>query len=440
MCWKKVCCDRKRDNDDSLVLSVSLGDLGDTDENVEKLCWGTETELIANDDQEPLAVLVVHAAMHMLFLPQFTCDYYEESEKKETPTTPNRTKPEKTHLKYKQINAGIPLRPSPTSIVWAAGAGVTSSDIPDATSRKYDKNRIELLRLLLTASSDPLFGSAEEYNPLASRWLAVITAADAPNAICLFYSLLNTVLSYDTRSSFSEGNHLKLVEISAQVLCVLLDCGLPGTPDPVIDKAGNPCVDFQVAAKGGFNIFRTLLARVDSSKDLTFIFDGFARLLRSVYEADSAYIKGSSLGCHQELLVLFWKFLEENQFFMTHALTKCDINQIIVPVCFLMYRSRRDPAQIGLVHICTFVLLKLSGERSFGVSLNRAFKTKLPIDLPLFHGCHTDLLTITLHKLIVNGAYKLVPYVFMLLDHHFEHFSLLEVHEFGGRRQARQPL
>jgi hypothetical protein len=74
-----------------------------------------------------------------------------------------------------------------------------------------------------------------------------------------------------------------------------------------------------------------------------------------------------------------------------------------------MYRSRRDPAQIGLVHICTFVLLKLSGERSFGVSLNRAFKKKLPIDLPLFHGCHTDLLTITLHKLVVNGAYKLVP-------------------------------
>jgi hypothetical protein len=61
------------------------------------------------------------------------------------------------------------------------------------------------------------------------------------------------------------------------------------------------------------------------------------------------------------------------------------------------------------VHICTFVLLKLSGERSFGVSLNKAFTKKLPTDLPLFHGCHADLLAITLHKLVVNGAYKLVP-------------------------------
>ena len=29
------------------------------------------------EDNEPLALLVVHAAMHMLFLPQFTCKLYE---------------------------------------------------------------------------------------------------------------------------------------------------------------------------------------------------------------------------------------------------------------------------------------------------------------------------------------------------------------------------
>lgn len=276
-------------------------------------------------------------------------------------------------------------------------------------TRKYDKNRVEVLRLMLTAACDPLYSPADEYNPLASRWLAVMTAADAPNSICLFYSLLNTILGYDPRTLVSEGNHVKLVELSSQVLCVLLDCGLPGQPDPVIDQNGMPCVEFGIASKGGFNIFRTLLARIDSGRELTFIYEGFTRLLRSVYESESAYMGRSKLGCYQELLVLFWKCLEENPLFMTHILTRCDINEIIVPICFLMYRSRRDPAHIGLVHICTFVLLKLSGERSFGVSLNRAFKKKLPTDLPLFHGCHTDLLAITLHKLVVNGAYKLVP-------------------------------
>jgi hypothetical protein len=444
-----------------LPFLLEKGDLGDADENVEQLCWGTgalglqgdekiglviggstsnaendaaqnenltstmsklSKSSVTSDEQEPLALLVVHAAMHMLFLPQFTCDYYEDSSSTVAQRRRERveTKDDKelkadAGLKVKTVDWGVTLVPSPTSIVWFHGCGVTAAEMGfEASTRKYDKNRIEVLRLVLTACCDPLFSPADEYNPLASRWLAVATAADAPNACCLFFSLLNTILHYDPRglpvaAGFSENSHVKLVELSAQVLCVLLDCGIPGSPEPVMDQNGNPCVEFEVASRGGFNILRTLLARIDTGKELSMIFDGFARLLRNVYEAESNYIAGVKLECFQELLVLFWKFLEENPLFMPHILKRCNVNEIIVPICFLMYKSRRDPAQIGLVHICTFVLLKLSGERSFGVALNQKFTKKLPTDLPLFRGCHADLLTITLHKLVVNGAYKLVP-------------------------------
>ena len=435
------------------------GDLGDADEFVEQLCWGTGASPIPGDekiglmvggsttddtsqqsstrdnkigkpedDQEPLALLVVHAAMHMLFLPQFTCDFYEDAEKtgskrnsqqrsRELNTKEDREMRAEAGLREKKVEWGVPILPRPTSICWAPGAGVSPSELGfDAATRKYDKNRIEVLRLMLASCCDPLFSPADEYNPLASRWLAVATAADAPNAICLFYSLLNAILSYDPRavatmSGFSEGHHVKLVELSVQVLCVLLDCGLPGSPEPVVDHNGVPVVEFDMASKGGFNIMRTLLARLNSTKELTFVFDGFSRLLRNVYQSEGTYLPHAApdLECFQELLVLLWKFLEENPLFMNHVLTKCNVNELIVPICFLMYKSRRDPAQIGFVHICTFVLLKLSGERSFGVSLNKPFTQKLPTDLPLFSGCHADLLTITLHKLIVNGAYKLVP-------------------------------
>ncbi|GKY90767.1 hypothetical protein MPSEU_000049500 [Mayamaea pseudoterrestris] len=459
-----------------LPFLLEKGDLGEADENVEQLCWGTggpnptderiglmiggnelgtsqqappsvakhraallkeqEDELNHRndneDEQEPLALLVVHAAMHMLFLPQFTCDFYEDASISKDPRGKNAVKTKRraedpaaakddrelkaeAGLRERKVDWGVSLDAVPASIVWAPGAGVVAADMGyDASTRKYDKNRVEVLRLMLAACCDPLFSPADEYNPLASRWLAVATAADAPNAICLFYSLLNTIVTYDTRhlpvaAGFSEGHHVKLVELSAQVLCVLLDCGLPGHPDPVVDQNESPCVEFEIASKGGFNIFRTLLARIDTSRELTLIYEGFARLLRNVYEAESTYMGGVKLQCFQELLVLFWKFLEENPLFMSHILTRCNVNDIIVPICFLMYKSRRDPAQIGLVHICTFVLLKLSGERSFGVCLNKPFNVKLPTDLPLFHGCHADLLTITLHKLVVNGAYKLVP-------------------------------
>lgn len=187
---------------------------------------------------------------------------------------------------------GVPLDPTPTSIIWAPGVGVTAADLGyDASTRKYDKNRIEVLRLLLAACCDPLFAPADEYNPLASRWLAVATAADAPNAVCLFYSLLNTILNYDPRGmGFSDAHHVKLVELSAQVLCVLLDCGLPGSPEPVVDQNGRVCVEFELASKGGFNIFRTLLARIDTARELTLIYNGMTRLLRNVYEAEATYM------------------------------------------------------------------------------------------------------------------------------------------------------
>ena len=249
--------------------------------------------------------------------------------------------------------------------------------------------------------------------------MAVAVAADAPNAICLFHSLLNTILSYEPSSvpyssTFASDTHVQLVELSAQVLCVLLDCGNAGNADPVVDKNGDKVVDFEDAARPGFNIFRTLLARINSGKDLTFIYAGFVRLLRNVYESQNTYLPNSKarLECFQELLVLFWKLLEENPLFSTHILTQCDVNDVVTPICYLMYESRKDPARIGLVHICTFVVLKLSGERSFGVNLNKPFTSRLPCDLPLFSGSHADLITITLHKLIVNGAFKVGQWQF----------------------------
>ena len=518
---------------------LERGDLGANDPNVELLCWGErdgdeeddgtatdigddETSLsrsarknvrrrssaprdrtrsrgdsVASDDSrteasgddddateddegdgrdEPLALLVVHAAMHMLFLPQFTCEYYEEdtsfddmvddSDSESDGETDNggadggarqsqadrEAQAEAGLGRPRRISRGIRLTPRPAGIVWAPGVGFTpdgrctigtggGTDNPkDARSRrdrpsssdaggtgsksseaaytrKYDRNRIEVLRLLLASCSDPLFAPADEYNPLASRWMAVAVAADAPNACCLFYSLLNTVISHDPAGHTSFGGnfvpdtHVKLVELSAQVLCVLLDCGLSGDPIPYENRRGEPVVEFTEAFRLGFNVFRLLLARISGGRDLSALYRGFVRLLRNSFESQNSLLPTSQarLDCQQEILILLWKTLDENPLFLDFILTRCDVCELVVPICYLMYTARRDVAQIGLIHICTFILLKLSGERSFGVGLNRPFQTKLPCDLPLFSGSHADLVSITLHKLMVNGSYRLVP-------------------------------
>lgn len=437
-----------------LPFLLEKGDLGESDDNVETLCWGTgedshalekdgilgkviggddtstveHTQSEDDDSPEPLALLAIHAAMHMLFLPQFTCDFYEENEDLDDDSVSN-SKNEAAKKKMEDDEAmeseaglndiqytqhGIPLKPRPACILWAPGCGVKKLKQTENV-RKFDKNRVEVLRLLLAACCDPLYSSAENYNPLASRWLAVATAADAPNAICLFYSLLNTLISYDPKTvlanPFVNATHAKVVGLSAQVLCVLLDCGLPGNPEIVKNEDEEFIIDYEEAAKTGFNIFRTTMARIRDGDELSLIYNGLTRLLANVYESGNTFSYDSKKGiqCYQEILILLWKFLDENPLFLTHILTKCDITKLVTPICYIMYQCRKDPTRVGLIHICTFLLLKLSGERSFGVSLNKAYDTRLPCDIPLFTGGHADLITITFHKLVVNGSIKLVP-------------------------------
>ena len=86
----------------------------------------------------------------------------------------------------------------------------------------------------------------------------------------------------------------------------------------------------------------------------------------------------------------------------------CDVNQLLVPLCYFMLDGRKDASKVGLMYLCTFTALKLSGERSFSVALNKPFQLQqLLIDIPVFTGCHADLLIIVLHKLIVSGSEKL---------------------------------
>lgn len=46
------------------------------------------------------------------------------------------------------------------------------------------------------------------------------------------------------------------------------------------------------------------------------------------------------------------------------------------------------------MHIGVFILLLLSGERNFGVRLNKPFTLRIPMDIPVFTGTHADLLIV----------------------------------------------
>ena len=71
---------------------------------------------------------------------------------------------------------------------------------------------------------------------------------------------------------------------------------------------------------------------------------------------------------------------------------------IIVLMCtlFLIFNNKYIciVARVGLMHIAVFILLLLSGERNFGVRLNKPYTVRVPMDIPVFTGTHADFLII----------------------------------------------
>eukprot|EP00600_Ochromonadales_sp_CCMP1393_P014832 CAMPEP_0175001240 /NCGR_PEP_ID=MMETSP0005-20121125/3024_1 /TAXON_ID=420556 /ORGANISM="Ochromonas sp., Strain CCMP1393" /LENGTH=931 /DNA_ID=CAMNT_0016256105 /DNA_START=25 /DNA_END=2820 /DNA_ORIENTATION=+ len=362
---------------------------------------GSEGEDADPQASEPLAVILVNTIFHLLFLPDFTVD------------DPN--------VEFTEKDINTPEFKS--ALMWAPGIGSSEKTIVNST--QFDHNRIDVLRLMICAFCDSLYQAADNYDSCASMWLEVATSADAPYAEIVFYSLFNTVLGYDPigwglpYGSMITTDTAKLVmEAAVQVLIALLDYGHPirtaessAAAAAAVAEGSNPLpsVSAHDTEAQGFNIFRCLLGKIEAPDQLNFVYRGFVRLLNNVHQAESTFLPHSvtRIDIEQELLVLFWKCLEEMPKFMPYILMHCDATELLVPICYLMLQGRRDPTKVGLMYLCTFTLLKLSGERTFGVALNKPYQLHLPVDLPLFSGNHADLLVVVLHKLIVSGQEKL---------------------------------
>jgi hypothetical protein len=340
-------------------------------------------------ESEPLGVILVNTIFHLLFLPDFTIE------------DPN--------MEFNETDIDSPAFKE--ALMW--------NDHSVTTSTPYDSNRIDILRLMLTTFCDSLYQNADSYDSCASLWLEVATSIEAPYSEIVFHSLLNSVLGYDPIGYMLPYGNLvstdtarNVMESSLQVLIVLLDYGHIIQYDPnntTYAQNGISTVLPNETQAQGFNVFRRFLATIDSPSHLNFLFQGFVRLLNNTHQAESTYLPYSisRLTTEQELLILFWKCLEEIPKFMSYILKHCDITEILVPICYFLLEGKKDPAKIGLMYLCTFTLLKLSGERNFGVALNKAYALRLPVDVPLFSGNHADLLIIVLHKMIVSGLDKL---------------------------------
>ncbi|KAJ0060043.1 hypothetical protein NL108_002833, partial [Boleophthalmus pectinirostris] len=299
--------------------------------------------------------------------------------------------------------------------IWEAGVGFAQSP---PMNHIHDQNRAELLKLLLTCFSETMYVSASSEKKSSNPWVNFFVSSENRHALPLFTSLLNVVCAYDPVGLGLPYNHLlfsdprgALVEQAIQVLMVTLEHDGRTAASSALQALDTTTANAteQTELSGPENLFVNYLSRIHREEDLSFILKGLSSLLNNPLL--QTYLPNSTkkIEFHQELLVLFWKLCDINRKFLFFVLKSSDVLEILVPILFYLNESRTDHSKLGLLHIGVFILLLLSGERNFGVRLNKPYTLRVPMDIPIFTGTHADLLIVIFHKIMTCGHQRLQP-------------------------------
>ena len=180
-----------------------------------------------------------------------------------------------------------------TYAIWQSGVGCNT---PIASTKEFENNRTEILRLLLTLASKSMYMSA---NILPVKGVKAITymatCPDKQVVLSVLCSLLNTTLKYNPASWRVPYDHVVfkdqkqiLVTYCLQLLLVLI---LYPIPEP---GTGAP----------PRNSFRYFLGRLHRPQDFQFLVDGMTRILNQPVgssRAVSLHLLTSSATSHGHL-------------------------------------------------------------------------------------------------------------------------------------------
>jgi len=440
------------ENDDDLFVTKVLWyntephhEIPDDDSDEMEEAMGDVQIRVGNDDnnlqmqKQPYAAVLIDCLMELLFIPGFTVASHQE--KLQT-------------MEYYTLDKAL---------VWSPGVGVKGN--LHYTSEKFESNRYTVLKCMIALSSITLYSTIESAVDDLNPMLWLLSSRYTKNLSNLFYSLLNTIVTYNPNSSkvpyMNRGNEKthQYYDICTQAFMIMTDFRMPSYPrlqellqhsrihkkcNQVLNSWKRDFDEFSARYRGVSkqtdpnlninneshhaqeeekkaaleeehetnaptpspliysNAFMETLSNIRGRDDCVLIYDGICRLLRTLIDSKNTYLYGSviEIGFQQELIYIFSKFINNNQHFLFHFLFRSDPNKVLVSIVYLLVRSSTDYSQIGLFHMCAFLLMTLSAEREFCVSLNRECTVSLPLDLPLFSGTYGDLLIISLHKVI----------------------------------------
>ncbi|KAJ8122551.1 hypothetical protein ONZ43_g1283 [Nemania bipapillata] len=159
-------------------------------------------------------------------------------------------------------------KPKVTYAIWQSGVGCNTAV---QTTKEYESNRCEILRLILTLASQSMYMSPTVLPTKGTRALTYIcTCPDKQVVLSVLCSLLNTTLKYNPASWRVPINTLVfkdpkevLVTYTLQFLLVILLYPIPESPIGSTQR----------------NYYRHFLGRLHRPQDFQFILDGMTRIL-----------------------------------------------------------------------------------------------------------------------------------------------------------------
>jgi hypothetical protein len=190
------------------------------------------------EDVKPLAEELLDTLVDLLFYSEFTL-----------PKTP-------------------PGKPKVSYAIWQTGVGCHT---PISSTKEFENNRTEVLRLLLVMCSRAMYMSPTFLPVKGVRAITYLTTCpDKQTVLSTLCSLINTTLKYNPASwrvpydhMVFKDNRQLLVTYCLQLLLVLVLYPIPETQHGVTPK----------------NYFRHFLGRLHRPQDFQFIVDGMTRIL-----------------------------------------------------------------------------------------------------------------------------------------------------------------
>ncbi|TFB04536.1 Ubp5-interacting protein ftp105 [Trichoderma ghanense] len=291
-----------------------------------------------------------------------------------------------------------------TYAIWQSGVGCNTAV---ATTKEFESNRCEILRLLMTLAGQSMYMSAGVLPLRGVRTLTYLcTSSDKQIVLSVLCSLLNTTLKYNPASWRVPYNNLVfrdtkqvLVTYSIHFLLAMLIYPIPEDATSASHK----------------NYFRHFLGRIHRPQDFQFIVDGMTRILNQPLQEKTSYIPGaqSSSNLAPEVLMLFWELIQCNKRFRSFIIDTDRAHDFVVLSLFYALEYRNEASKQGVVRMCAFLLQTLSVEVSFGSHLNKTFEGQesLPASIRInaFRGTYADFLLHSIYTLITTSQGNFAP-------------------------------